>query len=196
MCIQETKIQEMSEGIVRSLGTGRFLDWRALNAGGAAAGWHSDYAGTEGHGYLGLGGGEGMWEELGAVRGLWDDPWVSWLGDFNITPFQQERSSQRRITSAMRRFAETVDELELVTCLFRGGEFTWNGGLNNQEIVVRGSTSYRLAIKMKEIKKRLKVWNKEAELKKGAKDSFKKWVPVGGSPLETAFKGDLAKGGG
>ncbi|RVW76178.1 putative mitochondrial protein [Vitis vinifera] len=179
----------------------------------------------------------------------------------------------------MRRFAETVDELELVDMPLQGGEFTWNGGLNNQVwarldrflvsstwlemfngatqirlsrpisdhfpivlegggirrgptpfrfenmwlkvegfqdvvrawwqgIDVRGSASYRLATKMKEIKKRLKVWNKEvfgrletnkataleqvvfwdrveseriltveeAELKKAAKDSFKKWV--------------------
>ena len=77
-----------------------------------------------------------------------------------------------------------------------------------QGIDVRGSASYRLAIKMKEIKKNLKVWNKEAfgrletnkalaleqvdfwdqvesernltveeaDLKKDAKDSFKKWV--------------------
>ena len=38
ICIQETKIQAMSEGIVRSLGMGRFIDWRALNAEGAAGG--------------------------------------------------------------------------------------------------------------------------------------------------------------
>ncbi|RVW78488.1 hypothetical protein CK203_050435 [Vitis vinifera] len=74
---------------------------------------------------------EGMWEELGAIRGLWDDPGVL-VGDFNITLFQQERSSQRRISSAMRRFAETVDDLELVDLPLQGGEFTWNEGLNNQ----------------------------------------------------------------
>ena len=38
MCIQETKIQVMFEGMVRSLGSGRFLDWRTLNATGAARG--------------------------------------------------------------------------------------------------------------------------------------------------------------
>ena len=71
-----------------------------------------------------------MWEEFGAIRGLWDDPWCLG-GDFNITLFQQERNSQRRISSAMRRFAETVDDLELVDLPLQGGEFTWNGGLNN-----------------------------------------------------------------
>ena len=30
-CIQETKIQTTTEGVVRSLGIGRFLDWRALD---------------------------------------------------------------------------------------------------------------------------------------------------------------------
>ena len=308
MCIQETKIQEMSEGIVRSLGLGRFSDWRARNAEGAAGGilicwdkrvleildWEEGqfslscrFKITENGAiwvFTGVYGPftkverEGMWEELGAIRGLWGDPWCLG-GDFNITLFQHERSSQRRISSAMRRFAQIVDDLELVDLPLQGGEFTWSGGLNNQawarldrflvspswldqfsgvtqgrlsrpisdhfpivlegggvrrgptpfrfenmwlkvegfndiirtwwqEIEVRGSASYRLAVKMKEIKKKLKVWNKEvfgrletnkasaleqvafwdrvasertltveeAELKKGAKDSFKKWV--------------------
>ena len=37
-CIQETKIQDMTDRVVRSLGTGRFLDWKALNACGSAGG--------------------------------------------------------------------------------------------------------------------------------------------------------------
>ena len=308
MCIQETRIQEMSEGIVRNLGSGRFLDSRALNAEGAAGGilicwdkrvleildWEegqfslscrfktiengATWVFTGVYGPFTKVEREGMWEELGAIRGLWDDPWCLG-GDFNITLFQHERSSQRRTSSAMRRFAEFVDDLELVDLTLQGGEFTWSGGLNNQAwarldrflvspswldqfsgvtqgrlsrptsdhfpivlegggirrgptpfrfenmwlkvegfndivrtwwqgIEVRGSASYRLAVKMKEIKKKLKVWNKEvfgrletnkasalhqvdfwdrveservlsmeeAELKKEAKDSFKKWV--------------------
>ena len=38
LCIQETKIQLMSKGVVKSLGAGRFLDWRALEASGSAGG--------------------------------------------------------------------------------------------------------------------------------------------------------------
>ena len=53
-------------------------------------------------------------------------------GDFNITLFQSERNSQRRINSVMRRFAEIVDELRLVDLSLQEGEFTWNGGHNNQ----------------------------------------------------------------
>ncbi|RVW73944.1 hypothetical protein CK203_053155 [Vitis vinifera] len=37
-CIQETKMQVMSEEVVRSLGPGRSLDWKALNAIGTVGG--------------------------------------------------------------------------------------------------------------------------------------------------------------
>lgn len=36
VCLQETKIKEMSIGLVRSLGVGRHLDWRAVSLRGAA----------------------------------------------------------------------------------------------------------------------------------------------------------------
>ena len=35
-CIQETKVQVMSEEMARSLGPGRYLDWKVLNAKGTA----------------------------------------------------------------------------------------------------------------------------------------------------------------
>ncbi|RVW30837.1 hypothetical protein CK203_115530 [Vitis vinifera] len=55
---------------------------------------------------------ECLWEEIGAIRGIWEGPWC--LGDdFNIILSQSERSRQGRITSAMRRFAQVVDELGL-----------------------------------------------------------------------------------
>ena len=70
-------------------------------------------------------------KRLGAIRGLWEDPWCIG-GDFNITLFSRERSSQRRMNSAMRKFAEIVDDLGLMDLPLQGGEFTWNGGQNNQ----------------------------------------------------------------
>ena len=63
---------------------------------------------------------ECLWEEFGAIRGLRKDPWCLG-GDFNITLLQRERSSQRRITSEMRRFAKIVDELGLVDLPLQGG---------------------------------------------------------------------------
>ena len=47
---------------------------------------------------------ECLWDELGAVRGLWGDPWCV-EGDFNVILAQGERSRQGRVTPAMRRFA-------------------------------------------------------------------------------------------
>ncbi|WKA01272.1 hypothetical protein VitviT2T_019560 [Vitis vinifera] len=74
---------------------------------------------------------EGLWEELGAVRGIWEEPWCLG-GDFNSTLYQRERSRQGRITSNMRRFAHIIEELGLVDLPLQGGVFTWSGGLNNQ----------------------------------------------------------------
>ncbi|RVX06274.1 hypothetical protein CK203_027523 [Vitis vinifera] len=221
----------MSEGVVRSLGSGRFLDWRALDASGTAGGilicwdkrtleildWEEGqfslscrlknvengtvWVFTGVYGPFTKEERECLWEEIGAIRGLWEDPWCVG-GDYNITLFQRERSRQGRITSAMRRFAQIVDELGLMDIPLQGGVFTWSGGPNNQswarldrflggglrrgpspfrfenmwlkvegfqdlirswwwEIEVRGSASFRLATKLKEIKQKLKVWNKE-----------------------------------
>ena len=35
VCLQETKIQGMSRGLVRSLGVGRFLEWGVVDSRGA-----------------------------------------------------------------------------------------------------------------------------------------------------------------
>ena len=38
VCLRETKIQELNKALVRSLGVGRFLDWKELNAKGTMGG--------------------------------------------------------------------------------------------------------------------------------------------------------------
>ncbi|RVW85679.1 Transposon TX1 uncharacterized 149 kDa protein [Vitis vinifera] len=307
-CLQETKIQSMTEGLVRSLGTGRFLNWGTVDAQGSAGGilicWDKRtlelmelevgcfsiscrmrnvedglvWMFTGVYGPFSKEEREWMWEEIGAIRGIWEDPWCIG-GDFNVTLSMRERSNQGRLTSAMRRFAQVVDELELIDLPLQGGMLTWSGGRNNQawarldrflvtqswldqfnevvqcrlprptsdhfpivlmgggirrgpspfrfenmwlkadgfsdllrgwwqEIEVRGRASVRLATKMKVLKHKIKVWNREVfgrlevnknsalqqvefwdgvererslsegetELKKEAKDSFKKWV--------------------
>ncbi|RVW74273.1 Transposon TX1 uncharacterized 149 kDa protein [Vitis vinifera] len=177
-CIQETKMQVMSEEVVRSLGPGRYLDWKALNA-------------------MGQQGGVSM-EEFGAIRGLWEDPWCLG-GDFNSTLYQAERSRNGRITSAMRRLdrflvsPNWIDQYSRATqrrlprpisdhfpILLEGGglrrgpypfkfENMWLKAEGFKEliegwwqgIVVRGRPSYRLAAKMRGLKHNLKIWNKE-----------------------------------
>ena len=161
ICIQETKIQAMSDYIARSIGSGRFIEWKAVNAEGASGGilvcwdkralevldWEEgqftlscrfrniengvSWIFTGVYGPFSKMEREALWDELGAIRGLWEDPWCIG-GDFNITLFPRERSSQRRMNSAMRKFAETVDDLGLMDLPLQGGECTWNGGQNNQ----------------------------------------------------------------
>ena len=116
LCIQETKNQPMLEGVVRSLGSGRFLDWRALDADGVAGGllicwdkrsleildWEDGqfslsckfrnvedgvvWVFTGVYGPFTKEERECLWEEFGAIRGIWEDPWCLG-GDFNITLF-------------------------------------------------------------------------------------------------------------
>ena len=74
---------------------------------------------------------EWMWEEIGAIRGIWDDPWCL-RGDFNVILSMRERSNQGRLTSAMRRFAQVVDVLKLIDLPLQGGVLTWSGGRINQ----------------------------------------------------------------
>ena len=38
VCLQETKLKEVSNRIIRSLGVGRFLEWVAIKAEGASGG--------------------------------------------------------------------------------------------------------------------------------------------------------------
>ncbi|RVW46326.1 LINE-1 reverse transcriptase-like [Vitis vinifera] len=160
-CLQETKIQSMAEGVVRSLGTGRFLEWGALDAHGSAGGvlicWDKRtlemiemevgqfsiscrlrnvedgfvWTFTGVYGPFSREDREAFWEELGAIRGIWSDPWCIG-GDFNVVLSQRERSSQGRISGAMRRFAQVVDDLELLDLPLQGGVFSWSGGRNNQ----------------------------------------------------------------
>ncbi|RVW43464.1 Transposon TX1 uncharacterized 149 kDa protein [Vitis vinifera] len=138
LCLQETKIQSLSEGLVRSLGAGRWSKWVALDAVGSAGGmlvcWDKrslEVMETEVGKFSVSCDRECLWEELGAIRGLWEDPWCLG-GDFNVILSQRERNRQGRLTGAMRIFAQTVDELELMDLPMQGGAFTWSGARDNQ----------------------------------------------------------------
>ncbi|RVW35575.1 Transposon TX1 uncharacterized 149 kDa protein [Vitis vinifera] len=160
-CLQETKIQTLSEGLVRSLGSGRWSNWAALDALGSAGGilvcWDKrslevmetevgkfsvscrirnvedgmTWIFTGVYGPFSKEDRDCLWEELGAIRGLWEDPWCLG-GDFNVILSQRERSRQGRLSGAMRSFAQTVDDLELIDLPMQGGIATWSGGRNNQ----------------------------------------------------------------
>ena len=74
---------------------------------------------------------EDFWEELGAIRGLWEDPWCI-RGNFNAIRFLEERRNALRLTAEMRRFSEVIGELGLRDFPLARGPFTWIGGLNSQ----------------------------------------------------------------
>ncbi|RVW83364.1 LINE-1 reverse transcriptase-like [Vitis vinifera] len=185
--IRETKIKDMSTGIVRSLGVGRHIDWRAINSKGAA----------------------------GGVLVIWDNRVVDLLeveeGIFSVSclfkncmdgmRYPEERSRGGELSASMRRFTEVVEDLELRDYPLQGGLFTWRGGLNNQsqsrldrflvtdewdrmfngamqgilarpvsdhflfflrvEFIFTGSLSFVLDAKLRALKGLLKTWNKE-----------------------------------
>ena len=121
VCLQETKIKAMNRGLVRSLGAGRFLDWGVVNAvvafDGLVVFWDSRVLALKGlekgnliiscrfrnlndnfvcvfmriYGPTKNNIRELLWDELGAIRGLWEDPWCLG-GDFNIIKFLGERN--------------------------------------------------------------------------------------------------------
>ena len=161
LCIQETKIKSMSEGVVRSIGVGRFLDWRTLDASGSARGilicwdkrllelleWEEGqfsiscrfrkvedgavWVFTGVYGPFTKNERDCMWDEIRAIRGVWEEPWCVG-GDFNVILSQNERNRQGRISAAMRKFAQFIDELGLIDLPLQGGDYTWSGGPNNR----------------------------------------------------------------
>ncbi|RVX15145.1 hypothetical protein CK203_008053 [Vitis vinifera] len=148
----------MTMGLVRSLGVGRNIEWRAVNSRGAAegilvfwdnrlvelVGWEEGvfsiscrfkncvdgvvWVFTGVYGPVCSGDREEFWEELGSVKGLWSDPWCVG-GDFNLVRFPEERSRGGGLTATMRRFSKVLEDLELRDYPLRGGPFTWRGGI-------------------------------------------------------------------
>ncbi|RVW21357.1 hypothetical protein CK203_106329 [Vitis vinifera] len=78
--VEETKINLMSEWVVRSIGVGRFLDWRAVDASGTAGGILVEdgavWVFTGVYGPFTKNERDCMWDEIGAIRGLWEEPCV------------------------------------------------------------------------------------------------------------------------
>ncbi|RVW26531.1 hypothetical protein CK203_103819 [Vitis vinifera] len=107
-----------------------------------------------------------LWEELGAIRGIWDDPWCLG-GDFNVTLSQRERSNQGRLTGAMRRFCSgggirrgpSPFRFENIWLKVDGFKELLRGWW--QEAGGRGRASFRLATKMKVLKDKIKGWNRD-----------------------------------
>ena len=163
VCLQETKIQELSSAVARSLGVGRLAEWRAVEAEGTAGGilvfWDTRklelveaeighfsvtcmfknvedgfrWAFTGVYGPMKRSKREMFWEELGALKGLWEGPWCIG-GDFNVVLSPNDRNLVGGLSHPMRRFNEVVNELGLRDLPLQGGPFTWRGGNGNQRM--------------------------------------------------------------
>ncbi|RVW95180.1 LINE-1 retrotransposable element ORF2 protein [Vitis vinifera] len=191
----------MSEGVVRSLGSGRFLDWRALDADGAAGGllicwdkrsmevvdWEEGqyslscrfknvedgavWVFTGVYGPFTKEAREGLWEELGVVRGIWDEPWC--LGDLPMQGgvFTWSGGLNNQSWARLDRFLVSPSWLDKFSGVIQrrlprpvSNHFPIlleGGGLRRGPSPFRGTASYRLAAKTKELKQKLKVWNRE-----------------------------------
>ena len=142
VCLQETKVQEMNTVMVRSLGVGRRLNWKALDAEGSAGGvlllWDNSrislvdsmvgsfsisclfrmvengfqWAFSGVYGPVENRLREFFWEELGSIKGLWDYPWCVG-GNFNEILYLNERSRGGRFSNSMKRFSDILNDLEL-----------------------------------------------------------------------------------
>uniref|UniRef100_F6H607 EF-hand domain-containing protein n=1 Tax=Vitis vinifera TaxID=29760 RepID=F6H607_VITVI len=152
----------MTDRMVKSLGVGRFLDWRTIEAAGAAGGilicwdkrslelleWEEGqfsisckfrtvengaiWVFTGVYGPFTKEDRECLWEEFGAIRGLWGEPWCVG-GDFNVILSQGERSRQGRISPAMRRFAQVF----LLVCRDAFVDYWVNGNMLTMDIATQ-----------------------------------------------------------
>ena len=54
-------------------------------------------------------------------------PWCC-FGDFNVVRFPSEWWGGSRLTPAMEKFSEFIEDLNLIDLPLEGGRFTWSSG--------------------------------------------------------------------
>lgn len=159
ICLQETKLDFVSNSLVRSLWGCHFVDWCYLASRGASGGilimWDRrivekidvyvgefvvacSFRGVADNFSWAFAGVYGpnldslrssLWDELAGLSSWWEQPWCIG-GDFNVTRFPAERSRDVRINAAMMEFSDFIFEQDLMDLPLTGWPFTWS---NNQE---------------------------------------------------------------
>jgi endonuclease/exonuclease/phosphatase family metal-dependent hydrolase len=160
ICLQETKLDFVSNSLVRSLWGCHFVDWCYLASRGASGGilimWNRrivekidvyvgefvvacsfrSIADNFSWAFAGVYGPNldslrsSLWDELVGLSSWWELPWCIG-GDFNVTRFPIERPRDVRLNAAMMEFSDFIIEQDLMDLPLTGGPFTWS---NNQEI--------------------------------------------------------------
>jgi hypothetical protein len=153
VCLQETKLDFIDRGVVRSLWGIHHVDWLYLGSEGASGGiffmWDRrvvekidsavghysmscKFQNVLDHKEWVFSGVYGphihqeraiMWEELAGVASWWGVPWVIG-GDFNVVRFPSKRLGSTHFTPAMHGFFDFISSCGLRDIQLEGGLFT------------------------------------------------------------------------
>jgi exonuclease III len=157
VCLQETKMQNVTRELVQSLWGCNQVDWCALGSQGASGGillmWDrrvvekvEDWVGCFSvacsfrsvsddfrWAFAGVYGPNIdsdrllLWDELSNLMDRWEVPWCIG-GDFNAIRFPSERLGNSRFVPAMEDFSRFIFDRGLVDIPLRGGQYTWSNG--------------------------------------------------------------------
>ena len=161
ICLQESKLNSLDKGIIRSIWGNPYVGWEVLHAEGTSGGvilmWDKRIVEKldvlvgrfsvscvwrevcDGFTWVGTGlygptcdvARQALWVELRDIRHKWSFPWCI-FGDFNVIRFPSERLRCRRLTPPMIEFSDFIEDLNLVDLpLGGGGQFTWSSGSDN-----------------------------------------------------------------
>ena len=155
VCLQETKLQSLSRGLIRSLWGGHHVDWLFVGSNGASGGilllWDNrslqkidealglytasckfrsvssgfEWAFTGVYGPHDLPARRILWDEMSGVVSWWDVPWIVG-GDFNIVRYPSERVGAEHITNPMQDFTDFIFSNGLMDIPMVGGQYTWS----------------------------------------------------------------------
>uniref|UniRef100_A0A2N9IB59 Uncharacterized protein n=1 Tax=Fagus sylvatica TaxID=28930 RepID=A0A2N9IB59_FAGSY len=163
VCLQETKLMAVTQGLIRSLWRCRYVDWLSLDSVGASGGiilmWDkrvvdrvdvaignfsvscrfSEVATGFEWAFSGVYGPNRamerslMWEELAGIASWWEVPWCVG-GDFNIVRYPSERVGATDFSPSMREFTDFIFSMGLLDLPMDGGNFTWSNARSRSRL--------------------------------------------------------------
>uniref|UniRef100_A0A2N9GTP0 Endonuclease/exonuclease/phosphatase domain-containing protein n=1 Tax=Fagus sylvatica TaxID=28930 RepID=A0A2N9GTP0_FAGSY len=116
VCLQETKFQNLSRGVIRSLWGGPYVDCLFVGSNGALGGVYGPHD---------LSARRNFWDEMSGVESWWDVPWVVG-GDFNVVRYPSERLGAVNITTPMQKFMDFISSTRLMDISMAEGRYTWS----------------------------------------------------------------------